>query len=65
MNIENLCFKLEDLAGIAASTIEANKDTFIGQYILQNPHVKVKDVIFCYRQDINGDVQFYIKESEK
>ena len=63
MNITNAYnFSTGDLAVIASEVIEKNKDVFMAHYILQNPNVKILDIVMCYQPDNDGSIKFYIKE---
>ena len=64
MTIYNELFTLDDIINLAHETIEKNKETFIAQYILQNPNVNLKDVVLCYKPDCNGNIEFYIEEKK-
>lgn len=63
MNIsEAYTFYTSDLASLATEVIEKNKDVFIAQYILQNLDVKISDIVMCYQPNVDGGIEFYIKE---
>lgn len=64
MSLSDFARTIDEIVALAHNTILTNQDVFVAQYILQNPDVKMEDVVLCYQPDIDGGVQFYIKRKK-